>query len=136
MLNASLAAVFVFIGSFRGLLTFKGKFVIIVSNFDSVERWLILNCFQLGMMEYLVYLMTVSGLLKLRLSHNLVHTEPQSERYYTSHVNPWIFCCVSGLIAIQSAFSHLVQATIIIILFASGVLLYRSSWWQRLVTPV
>ena len=85
------------------------------------------------MTEYSIYLVTVWGLLKLRFSTRSVHTRLEPVHYRTHILNPLIFCCVSVLIIIQSAISHIVQGLIIILFFAGVGVIYRSDCWWRLV---
>jgi hypothetical protein len=85
------------------------------------------------MVEYVVYLTTVSGVLVLRFRSRSADKEPHSGLYRTSIFNPLIFCCVSALLVIRSAIAHMLQALIIILLFGTISLVYQSRWWQKLV---
>lgn len=83
------------------------------------------------MVEYLVYLTTVSGLLLLRFTANI---EPRNKVYLTPICNPVIFSCVAALIVVRSAIAHTVQALVIVLIFGASSLLYRSKWWSKLVS--
>jgi hypothetical protein len=85
------------------------------------------------MVEYIIYLTTVSGLLLLRLRARSPNMEPASRVYLTPIFNPIIFCCVAALIVLRSAIAHLVQALVILFLFGASTLLYRSRWWKKVV---
>jgi len=85
------------------------------------------------MVEYVVYLATISGCLLFRFRSRSEDKEPRDEFYRTPIFNPLIFCCVSALIVIRSAIAHVLQALIIILFFGIGSLIYRSKWWQKLV---
>jgi hypothetical protein len=83
------------------------------------------------MVEYLVYLTAVSGLLLLRFTAD---TEPRSRVYLTPICNPVIFSFIATLIVIRSAVAHIVQALVIVLLFGTSSLVYRSRWWSKLVS--
>lgn len=86
------------------------------------------------MIEYVVYLTTVSGVLLLRFRTPSADKEPLSRLYLTPIFNPTVFCCVAALIVIRSAIAHVLQALIIILILGTGSLVCRSSWWQKLVS--
>ncbi|OCL02046.1 amino acid transporter [Glonium stellatum] len=111
MLNATVGAVYVLTGSFRGLLSFK------------------------GMVEYVIYFITVFGLLLVRFRPSPQNDEALSGIYITPIFNPLIFCFVAALIVLRSAISHWLQATAALLVFGLGSLLYYSSWWEKLVSP-
>ncbi|KUJ16670.1 amino acid transporter [Mollisia scopiformis] len=106
--NATVASMYVLVGSFRGLLTFK------------------------GMIEYVVYLTTVSGLLFLRFRRPL-DANTLGQMYLTPIINPIVFCSVASLMVIRSAIAHMIQALIILLILGAGILVYRSRWWRSLV---
>ena len=84
------------------------------------------------MVEYLVYLTSVSGLLVLRFAAD---RQPLSRVYHTSIINPIIFSCVAALIVVRSAIAHVVQALVIVVLLGACSILYRSRWWNKLASP-
>jgi hypothetical protein len=88
------------------------------------------------MVEYVVYLTTVFGVLLLRFRPLSADKEPHNQLYLTPIFNPVVFCCVATLIVIRSAIAHVPQALIIILIFGTGSLVCRSSWWQKLVGTV
>ena len=130
-LNAVVATVYVLTGSFRGLLTFKGETLRrsywIVSARTSTNLWLV------GMIEYVVYLATVSGLLLLRFRPRPADKDPLGGVYKTSLFNPVVFCCVATLMVVRSAVAHVIQAFIIVLVLGTGSLVYRSRWWRSLI---
>ena len=86
------------------------------------------------MAEYTVYFATVCGLLKIRWGSRVGQMDLSKVSYRTHILNPLIFSGASSLIAIQSVLSHWLGALFIFCFFATGAIVYKSSWWQRLVT--
>lgn len=86
------------------------------------------------MAEYTIYLATVCGLLKIRWGSRFSQMDPGKVSYRTHILNPLIFSGASSLITLQSVLSHWLGALFICCLFASGTIVYKSSWWQRLIT--
>lgn len=85
------------------------------------------------MVEYIVYLATASGVLMLRYRHPTADNDLHRGIYLAPIFNPIAFSCVAALIVIRSAISHMLQGLIIVLLFGIGSLIYRSSWWRKLV---
>jgi hypothetical protein len=83
------------------------------------------------MVEYLVYLSTVSGLLVLRFTTD---RQPLGRVYHTPIFNPIIFSCVAALIVVRSAIAHVVQAFFIVLLLGACSILYRSRWWNKVAS--
>ncbi|OCK79262.1 amino acid transporter [Lepidopterella palustris CBS 459.81] len=108
MLNCVLATGYILIGSFRQLLTFK-----------------------VGMMEYIVYFVTIFGLLVLWrrsvVTPNGIRTG--------SIVAPLVFCCLVGLILLQYVVRHLVEFGLILIYIALCCGLYYKAKWRRVDGP-
>jgi hypothetical protein len=85
------------------------------------------------MIEYVVYLTTVSGLLFLRFRPRPADKDPLGRIYLTSISNPVAFCCVATLMVARSAIAHVIQALVIVLVLGTGSLVYQSSWWRSLV---
>jgi amino acid transporter len=128
LLNAGLAAMYIVLGSFRGLLSFKGN------NIGRLLYNLRLADFCLsGMVEYIVYLTTISGLLLLRYrEHYSDNVSPGVRIYLTPIFNPVIFCSIAALIVLRSTIAHLPQALMIVLLFGTSAVVYQSRWWKMI----
>jgi len=87
------------------------------------------------MVEYVVYLVAVSGVLLIRFRPRPADKEPGSGIYRTPIFNPIIFCSVTALIVLRSAVAHVLQALLIILIFGTGSIIYRSSWWRKMASP-
>jgi len=109
VLNACLSVIYILIGSFRGLLNFK------------------------GMTEYLFYFATVFGVLLLRRHSRHFAIVGAAPAYHTSLVNPLLFCFASAIIVARSAIAHVMQIVVIVLFFGCGTTIYRLSWWQKFV---
>ncbi|KAF2811816.1 large neutral amino acids transporter small subunit 2 [Mytilinidion resinicola] len=95
LLNATLTAVYVVIGSFDTLLTFY------------------------GVAGYTFYFLTVLGLIILRVR------EPTLERPYKTWITtPIIFCCVSLFLLSRAVFAEPVQTLLVVAFMAAGLLIW------------
>ena len=130
LLNGFIAAVFVLLGSFRGLLSFKGKAI----HPGTGRALAIAKLNEVGMAEYTIYFATVCGLVKIRWGSRLGQMDLGNGSYRTHILNPLIFSGASGLIVIQSVLSHWSGALFMCCFFATGTVVYKSSWWQLLDT--
>ena len=130
LLNEVIAAVFVVLGSFRTLLSFKGT-LYSVCPLSAVGKILIGHVLtNLGMVEYCCYLVTVCGLLKVRGDARVKQSRP-SKTYQTSLSNPVIFCIMSFLITVQSAIHHVTAAVAILSFIIIGTIIFRLRIWPR-----
>jgi len=86
-----------------------------------------------GMVEYIVYLATASGVLMLRFRHPSADNDRRRGIYLAPIFNPIAFSCVATLIVIRSAIAHMLQGLTIVLIFGIGSLIYRSGWWRKLV---
>jgi hypothetical protein len=128
LLNAGLASVYVVLGSFRGLLSFKGNHI----GGYLYDLQLTDLCFP-GMIEYIVYLATISGLLVLRYrEQSSDNVSPSARMYRTPIVNPIIFCFIAALIILRSTIAHVLQALILVLAFGTSAIIYRSEWWRMI----
>jgi hypothetical protein len=85
------------------------------------------------MVEYIVYLATASGVLVLRLRYPAADDDLHRGIYLAPIFNPIAFSCVAALIVIRSAIAHMLQGLTVVLIFGIGFLIYRSSWWRKLV---
>lgn len=92
LLNASLTALYIAVGSFDTLLTFY------------------------GVAGYTFYFLTVLGLIILRVR------EPTLERPYKTWITtPIIFCCVSLFLLSRAVFAEPVQTMLVVGFMAAGL---------------
>lgn len=104
ILSVILASFYILFGSFRALLTLNG----------------------LG--EYSFFFLTVLGAIILR------YREPDLERpYKTFSINPIVFVIVSGFVVVRGAIFAPVQAVVITVIWALGLVFYkaRQYWASR-----
>ncbi|KAF1961293.1 hypothetical protein CC80DRAFT_522775 [Byssothecium circinans] len=95
VLNASLTAVYVFIGSFDTLVTFY------------------------GVAGYTFYFLAVLGLIILRVK------EPELERPYKTWITtPIIFCCVSLFLLSRAVFAEPVQTLVVVAFMVVGLAIW------------
>jgi amino acid transporter len=95
LLNATLTAVYVVIGSFDTLLTFY------------------------GVAGYTFYFLTVLGLIILRVR------EPTLERPYKTWITtPIIFCCVSLFLLSRAVFAEPMQTLLVVAFMAAGLVIW------------
>ena len=85
------------------------------------------------MTEYTFYFATVCGLLKIRSESQRGRVGTRQSSYHTHIATPLLFCGVSAFIVVRSALSHWLIALTICCFLVSGIALYKSIWWQRLV---
>jgi hypothetical protein len=85
------------------------------------------------MVEYIVYLATASGVLVLRFRKLAADNDLRRGIYLAPIFNPIAFSCVAALIVIRSAIAHMLQGLAVVLIFGIGFLIYRSSWWRKLV---
>ncbi|KAJ9293601.1 hypothetical protein DTO271G3_7680 [Paecilomyces variotii] len=104
VLETSLAALYILLGNFRALLTFNG----------------------LG--EYSFFFLTVLGAVILRFRQRDLHRP-----YKPLVIVPIVFAVVSGFVVVRGAVFAPVQATILISLWAVGLVFYwvRRRWIRR-----
>ena len=136
LVNACLSIVYVLLGSFRGLLNFKGVMLLVRCNYSISIEGLFLTSHYIvttGMAEYIIYFATVLGVLVLRHSSSPGMPKTALAHYSTSIFNPLIFCSVSILVVARSAIAHPMQIVAIFAFFGCGYLIYRSHWWWRFV---
>ena len=69
----------------------------------------------------------------LRLRYPAADNDLRSGIYLAPIFNPIAFSCVATLIVIRSAIAHMLQGLTILLIFGIGSLIYRSSWWQKVV---
>ncbi|MCJ1313510.1 hypothetical protein MMC25_007189 [Agyrium rufum] len=93
--NSLLAAIFIVVGTFGGLVTF------------------------IGLAEYLFYFLTVLGGLTLRF------TKPQLVRPYQPNIIvPIIFCSVSSFLVIRGLIHSPAQGAVLVVLIGLGIVLH------------
>ena len=127
----SLLASTVLIGSFRVIVNVK----IWHSFVKNILLILPEQCIRLGvaMLEYTNRLVTVCGLLKVRLSIWPVHTGSEYIHNYTHILYPLISSKRVFSINVQRAFSCIVQGLIKVLVFVWNLILNWSDLWWRLV---
>ena len=126
LLNAGISTIYVLIGSFRGLLVFKGGFR---GTHPGSGGCLTLNP---GMTEYLIYLVTVLGIWVIR--HRSLHTsEGAADSYHASNIHIVAFCAMSAFMITCSALANWVSILAVATFFVGGALVYRTQWWNRAV---
>ncbi|MCJ1311532.1 hypothetical protein MMC25_005205 [Agyrium rufum] len=105
--NAFLAAIFIFLGTFGGLVSF------------------------IGLTEYLFYFLTVLGSLILRF------TQPRLVRPYQPHIIfPVVFCCVSFFLVLRGLLYSPMHGVLLVALIGLGVLsqLYKHKYFEIWLT--
>jgi hypothetical protein len=82
------------------------------------------------MMEYIVYFVTVLGLL---ISQVVWHRrdERQPNISHGTMYSPLVFCCLVGLIALESAVTHLLEFALIVVFLGICSALYYKGYWRR-----
>jgi hypothetical protein len=127
LLNSAVAAAYVLVGSFRGLLSFKGThFLACVCTYSIADR------LSTAMTELSVFVATIGGVFVLRSRPADPDLGPAGGHYQTLTINLVIFCSIGSLIVIRSAIAHIFQVLIIAALFGAGSIIYRSTWWQTI----
>ncbi|KAN0072291.1 large neutral amino acids transporter small subunit 1 [Elaphomyces granulatus] len=110
LLNAILTSIYVLIGTFRGLLTF------------------------VGITEYLIFILTVLALFRLRLHPPTPPSSPMAVKfprvtvYRTNIVNPVIFCVLSTFLVGRGVVTEAAQGGALIAVFG---LLWVFWWWKE-----
>lgn len=83
-------------------------------------------------MEYIVYFVTVLGLLIFQVvRHRRDERQPDISR--GTMYSAVAFCCLVGLITLESAATHLLEFVLIVTFLGICLVLYYRGWWRRCV---